>query len=120
MFFDDFRTEPDMATAKEHGCELTPDELREQHRWTHVIPAFDLNAGNSRGWNIVRSYDFGYGKPFLLRMVGGGLRWGDIPHTRIIRRHRYTERGTALDTRSAIRRDSTHRAGAPVAQGASA
>ena len=62
MFFDDFRTEPDMATAKEHGCELTPDELREQHRWTHVIPAFDLNAGNSRGWNIVRSYDFGYGE----------------------------------------------------------
>lgn len=96
MFFDDFRTEPDMATAKEHGCELTPDELREQHRWTHVIPAFDLNAGNSRGWNIVRSYDFGYGKPFscawwavdydgviyrILELYGGtdtpneGLRW---------------------------------------------
>ena len=82
--------------VKEHGCELTPDELREQHRWTHVIPAFDLNAGNSRGWNIVRSYDFGYGKPFscawwavdydgviyrILELYGGtdtpneGLRW---------------------------------------------
>ena len=96
MFFDDFRTEPDKATAKEHGCELTPDELRAQHRWTHVIPAFDLNAGSSRGWNIVRSYDFGYGKPFscawwavdydgviyrILELYGGtdtpneGLRW---------------------------------------------
>lgn len=64
MFFDDFRTEPDIAASTAHGCELTPEELREQHRWVHVIPAFDLNAGSSRGWRIVRSYDFGYGKPF--------------------------------------------------------
>lgn len=63
-FFDDFRTEPDLKAAAEAGCELGPDELRAQRRWVHVIPAFDLSAGESRGWNILRSYDFGYGKPF--------------------------------------------------------
>lgn len=63
-FFDDFRVEPDLKAAAEAGCELGPDELRAQRRWVHVIPAFDLSAGESRGWNILRSYDFGYGKPF--------------------------------------------------------
>ena len=63
-FFDDFRTEPDLRAAAEAGCTLTAEELREQRRWVHVIPAFDLSAGASRGWNILRSYDFGYGKPF--------------------------------------------------------
>lgn len=63
-FFEDFRIEPDMAAAREAGCELAVEELREQHRWVHVIPAFDLSAGAARGWNIIRSYDFGYGKPF--------------------------------------------------------
>ncbi len=29
-------------------------------RYTHVIPAFDI----PKGWNIYRSYDFGYNKPF--------------------------------------------------------
>ena len=64
QFFEDFRTEPDMRAAYEHGLELTAEELREQHRWVHVIEPFDLNAGSRRGWNIVRSYDFGYGKPY--------------------------------------------------------
>lgn len=63
-FFDDFRTTPDVSAAREAGCELTADELVQQRRWVHVIPAFDINAGASRGWNIIRSYDFGYGKPF--------------------------------------------------------
>lgn len=63
-FFDDFRAEPDMSAAREAGVDLTPDELRQQRRWCHVIPAFDINAGASRGWSILRSYDFGYGKPF--------------------------------------------------------
>lgn len=63
-FFDDFRVTPDVSAARKTGCELTADELVQQRRWVHVIPAFDLNAGASRGWNILRSYDFGYGKPF--------------------------------------------------------
>ncbi len=32
----------------------------EDRQYTHVIPAFDIPSG----WNIYRSYDFGYNKPF--------------------------------------------------------
>ena len=32
----------------------------EDRKWTHVIKPFDIPVG----WNIYRSYDFGYGKPF--------------------------------------------------------
>lgn len=64
QFFEDFRTEPDIEKCTEAG--ITLEEAREQRRWTHVIPAFDLNSGSCRGWNIMRSYDFGYNKPFSL------------------------------------------------------
>lgn len=64
QFFEDFRTEPDVEKCREAG--ITPEEAREQGRWTHVIKPFDLNSGERRGWNIMRSYDFGYGKPFSL------------------------------------------------------
>ena len=64
QFFEDFRTEPDMALC--HAAGLTAEEARRQHRFTHVIPAFDLNAGDRRGWKILRSYDFGYNRPFSL------------------------------------------------------
>ena len=64
QFFEDFRPEPDVRAALEHGVELSRDELREQRRWCHVIEPFDLNAGERRSWRIFRSYDFGYGKPF--------------------------------------------------------
>ena len=64
QFFEDFRIEPDMKTAAEHGCTLTREELKEQGRWCHVIAPFDMAAGPRRSWSIVRSYDFGYGKPF--------------------------------------------------------
>ena len=64
QFFEDFRTEPDMRAAEAHGESLTAEELRAQRRWVHVIEPFDLNAGSCRGWRIMRSYDFGYGKPF--------------------------------------------------------
>ena len=65
QFFEDFRTEPDLDEANKHGYgELSPEELRQQHRWVHVIEPFDIGAGECRGWNILRSYDFGYGKPF--------------------------------------------------------
>lgn len=64
QFFEDFRTEPDVEKCHEAG--ITLEEAREQGRWTHVIKPFDLNSGEKRGWNIMRSYDFGYGKPFSM------------------------------------------------------
>lgn len=64
QFFEDFRTEPDMIAAEAANCNDSKEKLRETHRWCHVIEPFDLSAGEARGWNIFRSYDFGYGKPF--------------------------------------------------------
>lgn len=37
-------------------------EHYEDRQWTHVIEPFEIPAG----WNIKRSYDFGYGKPFSM------------------------------------------------------
>ena len=54
QFFEDFRTEPDMRAAAEHGESLTADELRAQRRWVHVIEPFDLSTGSCRGWRIIR------------------------------------------------------------------
>ena len=64
QFFEDFRVVPDIQAAHEHGCDMTADELKRHRRWTHVIEPLDLTAGDRRGWKILRSYDFGYGKPF--------------------------------------------------------
>ena len=64
QFFEEFRTTPDPEKCHEAG--ISVEEAYRQHRWTHVIPPFDLNSGACRGWNIMRSYDFGYGKPFSL------------------------------------------------------
>lgn len=64
QFFEDFIINPDPKRAYELGS--TPEELRKEHRWCHVIEPFDLNAGECRGWNIMRSYDFGYNRPFSL------------------------------------------------------
>ena len=64
QFFEDFRTEPDVSECAAAG--ISTEDARQQHRWTHVIPPFDLNSGECRGWNIMRSYDFGYNKPFSL------------------------------------------------------
>ena len=58
QFFEDFRTTPDPAKAAEEGVEV--EELKRQHRWTHVIEPFEI----PQGWNVMRSYDFGYNKPF--------------------------------------------------------
>lgn len=64
QFFEDFRTTPDIEKCTAAG--ITPEEAAQQHRWTHVIEPFDLNVGERRGWHIMRSYDFGYNKPFSL------------------------------------------------------
>ena len=64
QFFEEFRTTPDPQKCHEAG--ISVEEAYRQHRWTHVIPPFDMNSGECRGWNIMRSYDFGYGKPFSL------------------------------------------------------
>ena len=64
QFFEDFRPQPDIDLCTKAG--ITVEQALEQHRFTHVIEPFDLNAGERRGWNIMRSYDFGYNKPFSL------------------------------------------------------
>ena len=64
QFFEDFRETPDPQKCADAG--ITVEEAREQHRFTHVIPPFNINSGECRGWNIMRSYDFGYNKPFSL------------------------------------------------------
>ncbi len=64
QFFEDFRTEPDPVLCEAAG--ITTEEAVRQHRFTHVIKPFDLSTGDRRRWNIMRSYDFGYNKPFSL------------------------------------------------------
>lgn len=62
QFFEEFRTQPDPQMCEDAG--ITTEEALQQRRFTHVIPAFDLASGEARGWSILRSYDFGYAKPF--------------------------------------------------------
>ena len=62
QFFEDFRTEPDPDKCEKAG--ISVQEARQQGRFTHVIPALDMGAQGRRGWQIYRSYDFGYAKPF--------------------------------------------------------
>lgn len=64
QFFEDLRLSPDRALCAEAG--ITPEEAEKQRRFTHVIEPFDLSRGACRGWSIMRSYDFGYNKPFSL------------------------------------------------------
>ena len=64
QFFEELRFKPDAQKCIEAG--ITQEQALQQHRWTHVIEPFDLNTGDKRGWNIMRSYDFGYNKPFSL------------------------------------------------------
>ena len=64
QFFEDFRVEPDIMQAHEHGFDIDKEELKRMGKWCHVIPAFDLSRPEFAAWRIFRSYDFGYGKPF--------------------------------------------------------
>ena len=62
QFFEDFRLEPD--PDKCHKAGITVEEARARGLWTHVIEPLDMTAQGRRGWQIYRSYDFGYAKPF--------------------------------------------------------
>lgn len=62
QFFEDFRAEPDAALCEKAG--ITRDEAKAHGRYTHVIAPLEMTAGSRRGWQIYRSYDFGYAKPF--------------------------------------------------------
>ena len=64
QFFEDLRLTPDIELCASAG--ITPEDALKQRRFTHVIEPFDLNRGDCRGWKIMRSYDFGYNKPFSL------------------------------------------------------
>ena len=64
QFFEDLRIEPDISAAAEAGCNDSPEKLKEDKRWTHVIDPFPLDEGEARTWTIFRSYDYGYNKPF--------------------------------------------------------
>ena len=64
QFFEELCLEPDTTAAKEAGFEPDAEQLRREHRFTHVIPAIDLSRGPQRSWKIYRSYDWGYNKPF--------------------------------------------------------
>ena len=62
QFFEEFRTTPDPDACRKAG--ITPEEAKAQGRFTHVIAPFDMARGQCRSWNLYRSYDFGYAKPF--------------------------------------------------------
>ena len=64
QFFEEFRPTPDPRLCAEAG--ITPEQALVQRRFTHVIEPFDLNVGERRGWSILRSYDFGYHRPYSL------------------------------------------------------
>lgn len=68
QFFEDFRLTPDPQMCYDAG--ISVEEAVQQRRFTHVIPPFDMNSGDKRGWKIMRSYDFGYNKPFSLAYWG--------------------------------------------------
>lgn len=57
-YFEEFRITPDLQAC--HDAGITPEEALEDGRWTHVIEPFDI----PKSWSIMRSYDWGYGKPF--------------------------------------------------------
>ncbi len=114
QFFEDFRIEPDLKAAAEHGCTLSREEMKEQGRWCHVIEPFDLAAG----LDDFEKLRLRLRQALLLRVVGGRLRGRDLPNPRALRLHRNAERGSALDAGSAVSGDRPHREGTPLAQGA--
>ena len=64
QFFEELRLSPDPELCAKAG--ITVEQALEQRRFTHVIAPLDMNTGERRGWKILRSYDFGYRRPFSL------------------------------------------------------
>lgn len=60
MFFSEWRDSPDPAMCSKAGVSV--EEALKQRRFTHVIEPFNI----PRHWPIMRSYDFGYNKPFSM------------------------------------------------------
>jgi hypothetical protein len=58
QFFEDFRERPDLALCAKAGIE--PEQAAREHRFTHVIAAFQP----PREWKLYRSFDWGYSRPF--------------------------------------------------------
>ena len=61
QYFAEWRDSPDIKLCNKAG--ISPEDALKQRRFTHVIEPFEI----PRGWNIMRSYDFGYNKPFSLQ-----------------------------------------------------
>ena len=64
QFFEEFRVDPEPDKCLVAG--ITAEEAKKQRRWVHVIDPIDESYGVPPGWTIMRSYDFGYNKPFSL------------------------------------------------------
>lgn len=62
QFFEEFRLSPDAQLCQQAG--IGAEQARAEGRFTHVIAPLDMTAPDRRGWQICRSYDFGYAKPF--------------------------------------------------------
>lgn len=77
QFFEEFRASPDPRRCAEAG--ITVEEALRDGRFTHVIPALDLNVGDRRSWRILRSYDFGYHRPF-------SMAWWALDHDGVLYR----------------------------------
>ena len=60
QFFEEFRETPDIDLCNKAG--ITTEEALKQRRFTHVIEPFEI----PRYWTIMRSYDFGYNKPWAM------------------------------------------------------
>ena len=58
QFFEDFREMPDKDLCIKAG--ISKEEAISSHRFVHVIEPFEIPDG----WQIHRSFDFGYAKPF--------------------------------------------------------
>jgi hypothetical protein len=61
QYFAEWRDSPDIKLCNAAG--ISPEDALKQRRFTHVIEPFDI----PRYWTIMRSYDFGYNKPFSLQ-----------------------------------------------------
>ena len=64
QFFEEFRTEPQPDLCLAAG--ITAEEALRQRRFVHVIDPVDPQYGVPREWPVMRSYDFGYNKPFSM------------------------------------------------------